>query len=195
MLSKNTAAHRRRVDKIVHDNLRLVHYVTRRTYPYSKGDLRDELVAVGNLYLVKAAQTYDHDRGVAFSTYAYTVIQRALIAFMATYQRHGMSRGKHDLPLVSLDARSILIDSPLEAIIAEEPTNRVEDFFDGKLATKYLAKLGPREQAVIRLRYFDGLSLERASHKLGISKERVRKIQEQCLVKLRLMFIADEEPT
>jgi RNA polymerase sigma factor (sigma-70 family) len=195
MLSKKTSAWKRRVEKLVEDNLRLVHFVSKRTYPYANQDLREELASVGNLYLYKAAQSYDPDFGTAFSTYAYTVIQRAMIAFVAINQRQGMSRGKHEHQVVSLSSHSITIDSPLENIIAEESAERVEDFFDGKVASKYLEQLSEREQAVIRLRYFDGLCLEKSSERLGISKERVRQIQERCLAKLRLMFIADEEDT
>jgi RNA polymerase sigma-32 factor len=57
-----------------------------------------------------------------------------------------------------------------------------------------IARLSPREQRVIRLRYFTGR--KKPSHRMigreeGLSKERVRQVEQQALLRLRA-FLAEE---
>jgi RNA polymerase primary sigma factor len=49
---------------------------------------------------------------------------------------------------------------------------------------KTLRRLSPREQEVIRLRYFAGLTLDEVGEKFNITRERARQIQNKTLKKL-----------
>jgi RNA polymerase primary sigma factor len=66
---------------MVESNLRLVHAVARRyrgaSVPY------DDLVQEGTVGLIRAAELFDHRRGVKFSTYAVWWIQRSIYDALA----------------------------------------------------------------------------------------------------------------
>ena len=59
-------------DRFIEENLRLVHAVCKRFA--GKGMEYDDLYQAGCLGLVKAADAFDTERGVCFSTYAFPVI-------------------------------------------------------------------------------------------------------------------------
>jgi RNA polymerase sigma factor (sigma-70 family) len=56
----------------------------------------------------------------------------------------------------------------------------------------FLRRLGPREEKVIRIRYgfFDGVerTLQQTGDALGVTRERVRQIEERALTRLRAMM-------
>lgn len=57
-------------DRLIMDNLKLVPHIVQRYFYSSIKRYEDDLIAMGNLGLVKAARTYDPSRGVKFTTYA-----------------------------------------------------------------------------------------------------------------------------
>src|SRR5437762_3505626 len=70
------------VARIVHENAGLVGTLVNRTlrlFPRLPGGYdRDDLRSLGYLGLLRAAQTFDSARGVAFSTYACRCIENAI---------------------------------------------------------------------------------------------------------------------
>lgn len=68
------------LEKIVNDNLRLVHYIVNRLniYTYSTLD-KDDLYSVGVLGLLEAIERFDLEKGVEFHTYASIRIKGAVI--------------------------------------------------------------------------------------------------------------------
>jgi RNA polymerase sporulation-specific sigma factor len=55
-------------NKLVEDNIGLVHFIIRRYYPTFASN--EDVIQEGTLGLVKAANTFDESRGAKFSTYA-----------------------------------------------------------------------------------------------------------------------------
>jgi RNA polymerase sigma factor for flagellar operon FliA len=67
-------------ERIVEENLRLVHHVAHRIRKGLRGDVEfDELVDAGCLGLLHAIDSYDPDRGLAFSTFAFPRIRGAIL--------------------------------------------------------------------------------------------------------------------
>lgn len=64
------------LDQIVRRNQRLLHYILKR-FAYADEPYED-LLQVANLGLIKAAQRFDSERGVRFSTYATAIIDGEL---------------------------------------------------------------------------------------------------------------------
>src|SRR5713101_5441534 len=69
------------VERLVSENQKLVHYlVNRYLKKYFVGTMeREDLVSWGLIGLVQAARFWDPQRGAAFSTLAYTAIERMII--------------------------------------------------------------------------------------------------------------------
>ena len=64
------------LDEIVRRNQNLLHHILKR-FAYA-GDPYEDLLQVANLGLIKAAQRFDADRGVRFSTYATAIVDGEL---------------------------------------------------------------------------------------------------------------------
>jgi RNA polymerase primary sigma factor len=71
----------------------------------------------------------------------------------------------------------------------ETPDTELENFFNRERATDLLSAMSKRERTILDMRFglTDGKShtLAQISHKLGVSRERVRQIEEAALKKLR----------
>jgi len=89
-------------------------------------------------------------------------------------------------------------DSEWQDMLAEDrpgPEEIVSDLSESTARSRWIAKavaeLNPREQTIIRERRLseEGLTLEALGRRLGISKERVRQIEQDALRKLRISIL------
>jgi RNA polymerase primary sigma factor len=82
---------------------------------------------------------------------------------------------------------------------AESPFQAMAEKADSTLLHQVMAKLPPRESAILAQRFnLDGngdATLEDVGKKFGVTRERIRQIQEAALVKLRKMIEKLERPT
>ena len=95
-------------------------------------------------------------------------------------------------------------DNRISDIVADEragsPFEAMAGRADVGLLHKVLAKLPPREAAILALRYnLDGkangdATLEDVGKKFGVTRERIRQIQQSALRKLRKMFEKLDQP-
>lgn len=63
-------------DKLIVHNLRLVAYIVKKNYPDAKDP--DDLVSIGTIGLIRAAETFDYQKGNQFSNYASKCIDNAI---------------------------------------------------------------------------------------------------------------------
>ncbi len=63
-------------DKLIIHNLRLVAYIVKKNYPDAPD--RDDLISIGTMGLIRAAETFDYQKGNHFSTYASKCIDNAI---------------------------------------------------------------------------------------------------------------------
>ena len=62
--------------KLIEHNLRLVAHIIKRYYASSKD--HDDLISIGTIGLIKAASTFDYEKGTRFATYASRCIENAI---------------------------------------------------------------------------------------------------------------------
>jgi RNA polymerase sigma factor (sigma-70 family) len=175
-------ARRRRVirDYLVQRNLGLVYWALPRFAAKSGDDgplLSDALLA-----LLQAVDCFDPWRGIRFSSYAVTAIQHALI-----YRRTHEQRYRRRFP-ASFD------------VAFEHPVRRDEntELYEERLHRALDANLGDLtllEARVLAQRYpldhEPPSTLRAIGGAEGLSKERVRQIQNRALRKLREVLVAD----
>jgi RNA polymerase primary sigma factor len=149
-------------------NLALVLAMAKRT---RLGDVDfAEIVSEGNMALLRAVDKFNVERGFKFSTYACRAI---LKAFSRTALKS--SRYKTRFP------------------VEFEPDAVQEDCVDElkQIVDRNLAELSDVEQTVIRRRFnweqteTSPLTLEEVGQIIGVTKERVRQIQNKALTKIR----------
>ncbi len=184
-------AHWRRIhnetrNRIVVGNRKLVYRAVQKWMPSSLA--ADDLAAECQIVLLKAVAAFNPWMGIRFSTYAFTCLMRALSRLM---RRHLADRLAHARPLESL------VSGEPSCREFEEPSDpRLEQL--GELIGDNATVLTAREKLVIRRRYHlnDGgketQTLEQLGHDLGLSKERVRQVQQAALQKLREALVAVE---
>jgi RNA polymerase primary sigma factor len=165
---------------LVRTNLALVLAMAKRT---RLGDVDfAEIVSEGNMALIRAVDKFSVDRGFKFSTYACRAILKA-------FSRTAMKASRHRLHF------PVEFEPELEkSDWQDRRRDQVEeDCIDElkQIVDRNLADLSNVEQTVIRRRFNweqaeeSPLTLEEVGKIIGVTKERVRQIQNKALQKIR----------
>jgi RNA polymerase sigma factor (sigma-70 family) len=168
-------------NQLVRDNERLVNYmVSRYLKRYHVGSMeRDDLMSWGFVGLVRAAQIWSPERGVAFSTLACKVIERSIIRGVQTEWKPEEAQVTLSLDAPTLDGEG---ESVLGDFIAADDGVDVETKLSVREA---ISRLAPQDQALIRRRYYEGWSLKEAGQELGLSSMGVLARERLILRRLR----------
>jgi RNA polymerase primary sigma factor len=164
-------------------NLALVLAMAKRT---RLGDVDfAEVVSEGNMALLRAVDKFSIDRGFKFSTYACRAILKA-------FSRTAMKASKHRTRF------PVEFEPDLEkSDWADTRRDEVEDDCLDELKAivdRNLADLSSVEETVIRRRFNweqeqdSPLTLEEVGQIIGVTKERVRQIQNKALLKIRTVM-------
>ncbi|MEG1754363.1 MAG: sigma-70 family RNA polymerase sigma factor [Christensenella sp.] len=65
-------------NKLIEHNLRLVAHIVKKYYAVS-GE-QEDLISIGTMGLIKAASTFDYEKGTRFATYASRCIENAIVS-------------------------------------------------------------------------------------------------------------------
>jgi RNA polymerase primary sigma factor len=168
---------------LVRTNLALVLAMAKRT---RLGDVDfAEIVSEGNMALIRAVDKFSVDRGFKFSTYACRAI---LKAFSRTALKHGRHRTRFPVEFEPDLEKSDWTDRKRD-MVEEECVDELKQIVD-----RNLADLSDTEQTVIRRRFNwdqsdeSPLTLEEVGRIIGVTKERVRQIQNKALIKIRTVM-------
>jgi len=165
---------------LVRTNLALVLAMAKRT---RLGDVDfAEIVSEGNMALIRAVDKFNVDRGFKFSTYACRAI---LKAFSRTALKSSRHRTRFPVEFEPDMERSDWQDKRRDAV-EEDCLDELRAIVD-----RNLADLSTVEETVIRRRFNwqqdeeSSLTLEEVGQIIGVTKERVRQIQNKALAKIR----------
>ncbi len=143
---------------------------------------RDEQGSAAMMALIKSVDAFNPWLGFKFSTYACNAIRRALILVA---KKQGKNRVSVSLEFAAHAVQPEVGDPDLELY-----TERVSHAL-----AKNLGRLDDRETIVMRSRFpLDGgrsRTLSEIGSTMGLSKERVRQIQNVALTKLRKVLESD----
>lgn len=173
---------------IVQANMPLVLAMAKRTR-LSSLDYND-LISEGNLALLRSVDKFDCSRGFKFSTYACRAI---LKSFSRVAMRTSRYRGRFPTEFDPSMEKSDFVDRK-----RDEAENACVSEIRTILSTNRAA-LNDIEQTVIRERFAldaatteaKGRTLEEVGEMIGVTKERVRQIQNKALAKLRNLLEDD----
>lgn len=168
--------------QIADTNLALVLAMAKRSR-LNEMDFAD-LVSEGNMALLRAVDKFDASRGFKFSTYACRAILKA-------FSRNGMKFTKYRQMFPAEFDPSFEKSNYGEMRRQEHEQDCAEEVRD--ILTANRAELSDIEQEVIEHRFAIGkpedqqrpLTLEEVGKIIGVTKERVRQIQNKALVKLK----------
>ena len=165
-------------NQIIHANVRLVISIVKQF-----ADARnpfDDLLSEGISCLIKAVEKFDADRGFRFSTYATRAVRREVFRLV---QRHHRDRTRFATGTAEVLQREMNTeDKPIKP---ERTWHQIDRSIQNMLAV-----LDQREQFIVGARYgFEDIgekpTFQRLGELLGVSKERVRPLEQRALNKLR----------
>ncbi|MGD0464896.1 MAG: sigma-70 family RNA polymerase sigma factor [Tepidisphaeraceae bacterium] len=161
-------------NQIVRANLRLVVSVARKHL--RPGLSLMELISDGNLTLIRTVDSFDLHKGNRFSTYATFALMK------------GFARSVPEM--VARGHEAIAGEAVLDNLPDRRQSRVASQVVDRDEVCQLLSRLEPRERDIIAAHY--GLcegqpaTYEQVGSRMGLSKQRVRQIEQAALAKLRV---------
>jgi RNA polymerase primary sigma factor len=167
-------------DRIVQANIRLVISIVKK-FVTPKHSF-DDLLSDGIASLMHAVDKFDYERGFRFSTYAYRVVTRDAYRAVTDQQRRDAR-----IDATASDDLGHIPDRDRSSPLHEHQWMRLR-----ALSQRLIARLDRREQFIVRSRFALGAhrkvrTFQYLADKLGISKERVRQLEQRAITKLQAM--------
>ena len=181
-------------NELVEHNLRLVAHIVKKYYAVS-GE-QDDLISIGTIGLIRAAETFDFTKGRRFSTYASRCIDNQIKMHFRKI-KHQQSEVYINEPLETDSEGNTLTIADILASnvnIEEETELRINS---QKLYRYIEEELDEREKEIICKRYGirDGrgyvcraMTQREIAKQLKISRSYISRIEKKALEKLRMRF-------
>ena len=201
----NLAAFRGDINEVVEINLRLALAYAGKRAKHARSLLREDLFHHGVLGLMRAAELFEPERGLQYSTYATPWVKQRIGRAMANTD-HMIRKPVHIVqelswsdPVMKRVARMTVHGfnelnlEIMHAPAAEEPLN-ASIYRERKLRLlRAIRNLKPRERYVLVHRYGlliskRTLTLEETAARYGVTRERVRQIQMKAEEKLSVLL-------
>lgn len=164
-------------DQLIRANMRLVISVVKKFVSPQRSF--DEMLSDGIVSLMQAVDKFDYARGFRFSTYAYRAIARNAYRKMNDQHKENLLLVDTSEPMFEVEDREGV--SSMDERTWETLRRNLMHMMD---------RLDRREQFIIRGRYALGRhrtvkTFQSLANKLGLSKERVRQLEQRAVSKLR----------
>ena len=185
--------------KLIEHNLRLVAYIVNKNYPEAVRGCQqdaDDLISIGTIGLIRAAETFDYTKGRRFSTYASRCIDKQIKMHFRKIKRQ-QSEVYINEPLETDSEGNTLTIADILASnvnIEEETELRINS---QKLYRYIDEELDEREKEIICKRYgirdgrgfvCEAMTQREIAKQLKISRSYISRIEKKALEKLRRRF-------
>lgn len=156
-------------DRIINCNLRLCASVGKKWAKWC-GSM-EEAVSVCQMALVRCVDKFDYSRGFKFSTYCTWGMANNLKRSRKESQGRNPSEDLRVHGPLEIEDRPVLPFGPSEEMLSD--------------LRDCLAELSPRELGIMVMRHYGGKSLKECGEELGVTKERIRQIQQAAIWKMQ----------
>lgn len=168
-------------ERLVLDNLRLAGYMAQKYK--STGIDFDELISISYMGLVKAANSYQPERG-KFSSLACQTIYRDIM--------YCIRKRKHSIHCISLDSERCNRDGDFyslqESLGTEDPD--IQRLDNTGLYDDMMSCLNRKERQAIELVVVHGEKQRTAAEQMGVSQEYVSRLRSKGIEKMRKAYFA-----
>lgn len=176
-------------NKLIEHNLRLVAHIVKKYYAVS-GE-QEDLISIGTMGLIKAAGTFDYEKGTRFATYASRCIENEILMNFRSRRKTAGDIYISDPIDVDKDGNSLTLmdvmseDLDIVAMLdLKEKSGQLHRYID--------TLLGDREREIVRMRYgLDNrppMTQRDVAKKLAISRSYVSRLEKKALQTLRKEF-------
>jgi RNA polymerase sporulation-specific sigma factor len=171
---------------LVERNLRLVVYIAKKFE--NTGINIEDLISIGTIGLIKAANTFRSDKNIKLATYASRCIENEILMYI---RKTGGERREisFDEPLnVDRDGNELLLSDILGSD-ADTVSVDIEMAEEKKIITQALFTLSPREREIIELRFGlcgrRELTQKETAKALGISQSYISRLEKKIIERLK----------
>lgn len=171
---------------LIERNLRLVVYIAKRFD--NTGINIEDLISIGTIGLIKAVNTFRTDKNIKLATYASRCIENEILMYLRKNSNTRIEVS-FDEPLnTDWDGKELLLSDVMgtEEDVVMRP---LEADVDRQLLHSAVAKLSPREQDIISLRFGLGgqkeLTQKEVADHLGISQSYISRLEKRIIMRLR----------
>jgi RNA polymerase sporulation-specific sigma factor len=175
--------------KLIEHNLRLVAHIIKRYYSSIRE--QEDLISIGTIGLIKAAGTFDQEKGARFATYASRCIENEILMHFRNLRKSAQDVFISDPIDTDKEGNSLTLQDVMsddenifDSIDLRLKSERMYQFIDKCLAN--------REKKIIIMRYGlfckQPLTQREVADQLGISRSYVSRIEKKAISTLRKQF-------
>ena len=174
---------------LIEHNLRLVAHIIKRYYSSMRD--QDDLISIGTIGLIKAASTFDYEKGAKFATYASRCIENEILMYFRSLKKTSQDVFISDPIDTDKEGNALTFQD----IMSDD--DNILDSIDLRLKSekmyRYIAMgLSLRERDILVMRYGlfcrKPLTQREVADKLSISRSYVSRIEKKALATLKKQF-------
>ncbi|MBQ8404382.1 MAG: RNA polymerase sporulation sigma factor SigE [Clostridia bacterium] len=171
---------------LVERNLRLVVYIAKKFE--NTGVNIEDLISIGTIGLIKAANTFRADKNIKLATYASRCIENEILMYIR--KNSGRRRElSFDEPLnVDRDGNELLLSDILGSD-GDTVSESIESAEEKKIIEDAVKNLSRREREIIELRFGLGgrreLTQKETAKALGISQSYISRLEKKIIERLK----------
>lgn len=176
--------------KLVERNLRLVVYIAKKFENTGIG--LEDLVSIGTIGLIKAANTFRTDKNIKLATYASRCIENEILMYIRKTSNI-RTEVSFDEPLnIDGDGNELLL-SDVVSSDDDSVSRRIEDAEEKRIIMEAIEKLDGREREIVELRF--GLcgkheyTQKEVADMLGISQSYISRLEKRIIERLRTEIV------
>ncbi len=172
--------------ELIEHNLRLVVYIARRFE--NTGHNLEDLISIGTIGLIKAANTYKPEKRIKLATYASRCIENEILMHLRKTGNRKLEISLDEPLNTDWDGNELLLS---EVLGTENDTvvRPLEDAADRKLLFEALGRLNSRERAIIDMRFGLGGRREQTQKEvaelMGISQSYISRLEKRIIGRLK----------
>lgn len=171
---------------LVERNLRLVVYIARKFENTGVG--LEDLISIGTIGLIKAANTFRADKNIKLATYASRCIENEILMYIRKSQNQKLELSLEAPLSADWDGNELLLSDVLGSD-EENVGKRLEDEEEKSVIAEAVALLGDREREIIELRFGLGgrreMTQKEVADMLGISQSYISRLEKKTINRLK----------
>lgn len=165
---------------LVERNLRLVVYIARKFENTGVG--LEDLISIGTIGLIKAANTFRADKNIKLATYASRCIENEILMYIRKSQNQKLELSLEAPLSADWDGNELILSDVLGSD-EENVGKRLEDEEEKSVIAEAVALLGDREREIIELRFGLGgrreMTQKEVADMLGISQSYISRLEKR----------------